>query len=331
MGAITARVLLVLALVVVAPEAASAKVLKRSPWAGKARAAAAERQFTTPSGVSLGIAVSPLLVEGAFISQSYADFLDSLEHGPELAQLKVYIAPADEIGELCGAEAMACYSPDGFRMFVPSEELEVSTGITTSYVIAHEYGHHVAAFRSHAPFDALAYGPKHWASYQRVCAGARNGYFAPGDQAERYQENPGEAWAETYAQLRYPGVRWFFADALAPNRGALAAARRDVLSPWTEGRSQTFSGRFRRAKTRRYTLPVTLDGALAIELDGPARAQLDLRLDAAGKTLARSRTRGSDDTLALPAVCRDAGERLQVTVVRRSGRGAFGLTVRYPG
>ena len=32
--------------------------------------------------------------------------------------------------------------------------------------IAHEYGHHIAAFRDNPPFDALDYGPKYWASYE---------------------------------------------------------------------------------------------------------------------------------------------------------------------
>src|SRR2546423_65135 len=36
------------------------------------------------------------------VVQTYVDFLDSLDHGPELAQLKIFIAPADEVLAACG-------------------------------------------------------------------------------------------------------------------------------------------------------------------------------------------------------------------------------------
>src|SRR5436190_17630171 len=45
------------------------------------------------------------------VAQSYVDFLDSLDHGPELAQLRVYIAPPDEVLRECGGQegTLACY------------------------------------------------------------------------------------------------------------------------------------------------------------------------------------------------------------------------------
>ena len=315
-------------------ETVPAKVLSRSPMAGKARASALlEKVYTTPSGLGVRVALSPNISTRVDLAQDYADFLDTLEHGPELEQLSVYIAPPDEIGGLCGAEAMACYSPGEMRMYIPSEEIEAATGLSTAYVVAHEYGHHLAAFRSHAPFRALHYGPKRWASRQRVCAGVRRGMLAPGDEAQRYQENPGEAWAETYAQLRFPGVRWFFADSLAPDRGALAAARADVLDPWTGEQTSVLSGRLRgKRRARVFTVPVTLDGAFSVTLDGPGRAQFDLGLAVGGRPVARTRARGADDTLAVAALCRrSVRDKVELTVVRRSGAGAFSLAVRYAG
>jgi hypothetical protein len=218
---------------------------------------------------------------------------------------------------------------------VPGDS-EQSGGVSTSFVIAHEYGHHVAAFRSNAPFPALDYGPKRWASYERVCSRALDGRLAPGDEGRRYAANPGEAWAETYAHLVYPDVRWDYVRILEPDRGSLAAARADVLDPWTSGRTRSFAGRFapgRDGATKRFTLRLSLDGALRVKLDGPRRAQYDLRLLSAGGTLARSRAAGSGDRVVLRAACRTraGAEPLTLAVVRRSGSGPFTLRVGYAG
>jgi hypothetical protein len=332
MGRNGARLLAVLVVLLAVPDAALGKVLPRSPWAGKARASIAERLYVTPSGAGVQVAVSPSYVAQPDIAQSYAEFLDSLPHGDEIRTLNVYIAPPREISDLCGDDALACYTPDGYRMFVPGEELDASTGLEARYVVAHEYGHHIAASRSNAPLDALAYGPKRWASYERVCSAAAEGFLAPGDQGLRYQENPGEAWAETYAQLQYPGVRWYYAASLAPDEGAFGAALADVVEPWTAEQSQTFTGRIRRARSKRFQVPVSLDGTVSVQLDGPSRAQFDLRVSSGRKVLGRTRVRGSDDSLELRSFCRrSATERLDVTVVRRSGSGPFSLTVRYAG
>ena len=72
-----------------------------------------------------------------------------------------------------------------------------SGGATTSYVVAHEYGHHIAANCSDAPFPAIAYGPKYRASEELVCARTLAGRLAPGDEGSRYGSNPAEACAET--------------------------------------------------------------------------------------------------------------------------------------
>jgi len=55
------------------------------------------------------------------IVQSYVDFLDGLQHGTELAQLKIYIAPPNEVLAECGGAAgtLACYDSRVQIMFVP--------------------------------------------------------------------------------------------------------------------------------------------------------------------------------------------------------------------
>ena len=64
-------------------------------------------------------------------------------------------------------------------------------------IVTHEYGHHVANNSLDTPFDAEAYGTKRWASYMNICKRAVAGELFPGDEGDNYQENPGEAYAES--------------------------------------------------------------------------------------------------------------------------------------
>jgi hypothetical protein len=270
------------------------------------------------------------------VAQSYADFLDSLDHGPELAKLRLIIAPASEVVANCGGQdgTLACYDTRTSMMYVPGEQMVSDTGVTTSYVIAHEYGHHIAANRSNAPFDALAFGPKYWASYELVCDRALSGRLAPGDEGEFYTSNPGEGWAETYAQLKYPDVEWRFTPLLKPDQGAFDAARRDVLTPWAQPVTKVFKGSLGRtgSNTRRFSFPTTLDGSLHVRLVGPhtANYNLVLKSDAGGR--ARTKRRGSRDRISFEAACRrNPTERLTVAVKRVKGSGPFTLRVQYAG
>lgn len=266
-------------------------------------------------------------------ARSYVAFLDSLPHGSELGRLTVALAPARRVGRLCGGggDVLACYSPAGETMIVPGEEIGTVDTPTTSYVVAHEYGHHVAANRDNAPFAAIDFGPKRWASYERVCAQAIEGRLAPGDEGGAYRLNPGESWAEVYARLRYPDLPWRFAARLEPDEGALAAARRDVLDPWTAPQTRTFTLPARE-DARSFRLPLRLDGKLRARVQGEAGSEVGLTISADGELEGRTRGRASRRGLTFAAACRERDtERLTFAVTRDAGRGPVSLRVSYAG
>lgn len=292
--------------------------------------------YAAADGTHVLVSFSPGYTPDPATAQSYVDFLGSLPHGPELGKLTVLIVPPAEIEADCGGGpgVLACYGGPDHEMIVPGEQIADAAGVSTSYVITHEYGHHIAAFRSNAPFPALDFGPKYWSSYAGVCSGVLAGRLVPGSEGDRYLDNPGESWAEVYARLTFPHEPWRFNARLAPDAGALAAARRDVLSPWTGAVARTFSGGFGRggASVRRFTFPLTLDGALRVDLQGPASAAYDVRLTAMGRVQGTTSARGARDALAYKVACRQRqSERVTLSVLRRAGAGPFTLRVTYAG
>jgi hypothetical protein len=61
------------------------------------------------------------------------------------------------------------------------------------FVLAHEYGHHVAQHRAMpSPFPAaINWGTERWSSVENVCQGHRSGDFFPGDEGRNYYETRG--------------------------------------------------------------------------------------------------------------------------------------------
>lgn len=271
------------------------------------------------------------------VVKSYVDFLDGLDHGSELSSLKIFLAPLDEVVAECGGEqgTLACYDSRTKIMVVPGEQPNTgATGVTTSYVVAHEYGHHIAAARSNAPFPAFSFGPKYWASYERVCDRSLHGLLAPGNEAQFYLSNPGEGWAETYAQLRYPEVAWQFNPIMQPDAEAFAAARKDVLTPWTGNVSKVLKGRFTAgaSRTQRFSFDLTLDGSLSVRLKGPRGSNYNLFLRSNGRDEGRTAASGSRDSISYQAACREEPtERVTVGVKRITGTGPFTVRVSYAG
>ena len=302
----------------------------------RARAAQAAKAYRAPDGTTVQVRFTEAYREDPIIAQTYVDFLGSLPHGDELSKLKLVLAPPAEVESECGGTegVLACYDGRTHEMIVPGEQIQTESGVTTSYVITHEYGHHVASYRKNTPFRALDWGPKRWASYEMVCNLTLAGKLAPGDEGRFYRANPGESWAEVYARLKYPEEPWRFTQLLKPDPGALAVAAQDVGDPWDVATEQVFTGSFTGSDgdEERATFPLTLDGGLRVKLDGPARARYDLRISSLGKVRGRTKGKGAQDVIKWAAACRQRRtETVTVTVVRRAGTGPYKLTVTYAG
>lgn len=319
------------------PAAASAAPFKDRVLAGSAKARTAQvqgstRDYPTADGTMIRVTLASSFTGDPAVAQQYATYLGTLPHGPELASLRVVVVPSAEVASTCGGEdgqgILACYGAGDRTMIVPGDQA-TDSDVSVNYVIAHEYGHHIAANRSNAPLRALDFGPKRWSSYELVCKNAADGRLAPGDQGENYLANPGEAWAEAYARLVFPAEAWRFTSLLKPTPGSTLAAQADVGQPWTKRLTQTFGGR----GTKSFQLPITLDGAFTLELDGPARTNYDVVVKSGGRTVERTTRRGSADRIHYRIACRDhRRETLRITVVRRSGPPApYALTAKYAG
>jgi hypothetical protein len=184
-----------------------------------------------------------------------------LLHGPELGLLKAYIAPLDEVEEICGARALGCYGAN--RLVMPGDS---SGGIPPASVAAREYGHHVATNRLNPPWRAIDAGTKRWASYMNICARTARGTAFSGDEGSAYALNPAAGFAETYRVLneRERGLpfTWPILDAsFIPDAEALQAAREDVLNPWRAPKTQTIRVRFTSGhRLWKRTLTTPLDG-----------------------------------------------------------------------
>jgi hypothetical protein len=313
------------------------RVLDRTPpqlRAQVAQSAARTAVLHAMDGLPVRVTMSPAYAADTTVAQSYVDFLSELPHGSELGLLRMRIVAPEEIASACHANedlgVIACYLPRNDLMVVPGEQTEAD--LTTSYVVAHEYGHHIAHHRLNPPFDALDYGPKQWASVKNVCSESIARRLAPGDEGDRYRANPGEAWAETYAQLKYPDLEWRYTDLLRPTPAGNFAAMADVVRPWRATRKQTFRGRLGRFDQQdRFALRLTLDGPLRVRLDGPRAANFDLVVRAGGRVEGRTRTPGSNDHVGWQAACVRSPETVSVTVRRRSGAGPFALHVTSAG
>src|SRR2546426_3477168 len=201
-------------------------------------------QYRTAAGELVTIYASNSYPVDPALGQRWADLLGSLVHGSEISTVTVLLATPTQIAPVCGADAVACYSPQGAVLYTPGED--PGTDLSAEAVITHEYGHHVAANRTNAPWTALDTGPKRWASAMQVCARARTGELFPGaEDPTHYTLNPGEGWAETYRVLNerkagIPEAPWqIVTQALYPTAAALTAAEQDVTNSWQSGTATT--------------------------------------------------------------------------------------------
>lgn len=294
------------------------------------RARASAVTYFAQDGQPVAVEVSPTLQNQTTEAvQAYVNLIGSRIHGQELRRLRMVIATLDEVQHVhCSPQALACYRPRDEVMVIPGEQTPPGE-VPVEYVITHEYGHHIAANRSNDPWAAVAWGPKAWATHRQVCAGVSQGRYFPGDQGQHYASNPGENWAETYAQFHFRNqYPWQFDLSFAPDEPTFATVQRDVTAP-PENVEQRRSGSLtstRRSKA--FPVATTLDGRIKLTLQGPGRANFDLQILTDGKVAARSRRKGSRDTLTAT----DCQVRMfQVRVVRRSGSGRFVVSIQTPG
>ena len=300
-----------------------------APVLQAARARRPARMYSTADGYRVELQVSSAYPDDPVADQKLVDFLGSRVHGAELGGLRVFVGTPREIVRLCGGDPLvvACYAIDEQRMYVPGEEV---AGIPVEYPLTHEYGHHVANWRSNNPWDALDWGAKHWASATRVCAHVKSRKLFPGNQGRHYLDDPGEGFADGYAHLHYPEVPWQYNDLMRPGRSAFAAIRRDVLRPWTGNRSRVFRGRLSPGRSARtFRIRLTLDGDLSLRLRAPRGAAYEV--EAATRGFAAGRTLRDGGGYGVEWCRRRAVEHVTLTVRRKAGAGRFALRVAWAG
>ena len=264
--------------------------------------------YTTQSGARVRIDVASGYDVPEADRMRWAEYLDSLVHGPELETVTLHLASAEQLRTTC-AGGFACYLPRTEAIhFTP---VGGTDAITAEAVLAHEYGHHVAHSRVNPPWDATVYGTKRWASYLRVCERVRaKELYARGPWGMLYRLNPAEGFAESYRLLNerrraLTESPWLIVDdRFYPDETALRLLERDVLQPWTASTTVTLRGR----GSRIFRVATPLDGPL--------------------KVTVRSSPGSAHYVSAPTTVC---GQRTTVVRVQRvRGQGTFRLTITRP-
>jgi len=288
--------------------------------------------ITTSTGEVVQVQVSDSLP--TVTPEFWAEFLAQLTHGGELARVTSYHATLAEVQELCGARALGCYS----RNTMISLAEPALDGTTPEEVVRHEYGHHIALYRDNAPWRAIDWGPKAWATSATVCPKVTRGEAHPGDEGRNYALNPGEAWAEVYRLLeeRKDGITtgaWpIVAPSFYPTEANLQAAERDVLQPWTKGTIRTFSRTFAKRTPKVWWIPIStpLDGTIRITAAVPRGGAHEVALVAPNRrtVLKRAAWVGQRAKRIDTTVC---GQRsLFVRVTRAGSLGRVGVTAAIP-
>lgn len=268
--------------------------------------------------------------------QQIADFVGTLIHGYEIDLLTVQLDTPFQIGFDCGFDAQSCYYSGENKIVLSGDDTVASDGASRDYILAHEYGHHVAQHREvPKPFPAaIDWGPERWSSYEHVCQGRRAGALFPGNEGTHYYEDPGEAWAESFAHYRFPEapVKWEWIPSLKPNATAFRAIREDTLHPWPARTGFELRGRApgRGGGTAVESFRTPRDGEVSLgPVDKPGLGyQLSLR-NPSNKVLRSSHRAATFRHRLDYTVCGQPRLRVAVRSTRRSGE-AFKLTVQRP-
>jgi len=289
--------------------------------------------ITTSTGETVDVRVSDAL-PAETTPASWAEFLTGLTHGSEIALLTTYIATLDEVQEICGSRALGCYARD--QMVAPGDT--TVPDVSTEEVVRHEYGHHVAMHRLNSPWVAIDWGPKNWASAADVCARTTRKEAFPGNEGSNYARNPGEAWAEVYRLMdeRKAGITsatWpIIAPSFYPNEAALQAAERDVLQPWSAGKTTLFTRVFGKATKKVWwiSLPTVLDGDLQVSATVPNGSDSEVALVGSDRrtVIRRAQWVGQRVKRLTGSVCGQRG--LFVRVTQRGALGRIRVSAATP-
>lgn len=276
-------------------------------------------------GTSVKIEVSDSYPVDQALPQDWATFLGTLLHGPELAKLTLDLMPTSELARACGDQALACYDPSVSTIYAtPEDQLGQPPA---KEIVTHEYGHHIAANRTNAPWPAEDWGTKRWATYEHICAKTLAGKASPGNEGVYYQQNPGEAFAEAYRVLNLTNegattIGWQIVDRkFYPDATALQLLTEDVTTPWTGPTRSTLRGSFGYGQVRTFGLVTPYDGTLTLRLHAPARSRMRLALYQGTALVSRG-------TSVRYEVC--GARNLTLKVERLSGRGPFTVDLAKP-
>lgn len=316
-------------------------VVLEKPAAAAARIAASASSQRYPindgSGATIAVDVTAACATNCAADdpQQIADFVGTLIHGSEVDLLTIQLDTPFQIIFDCGLGAEACYYSGEDKIVLSGNEETSSDGASRDFVLAHEYGHHVAQHRSlPAPFGgAVDWGTERWASLENVCQGRRHGRLYPGDEGSHYFEDPGEAFAESFAHYRFPQdpVSWRYSPALRPTPAALQAIREDTLSPWHQRTSFELSGHVpaRGEGATVETLKTPLDGTVSLR-PGLHRRGYELTLRSrAGRLLRRTHHVHDPGGRLDYTVCGESRLRLVITSTRHH-QTPFKLQVQRP-
>jgi hypothetical protein len=300
------------------------RIIEGEPVAG-ASSSDHSGDYETPDGHLVRVHVSGAYADPQARAQELVNFLGSLLHAGEMSQLTASLMTPRKLHRTCGRGALACYFPNAEEIVISGEDGGIADP-PREFVIAHEYGHHLAANRSNSPWTALSRGTKRWSTHEAICRGIKRHKIRP----NFYFENPGEAFAESFAFYHFPDtIQWIW-DIARPDPGSYAAIRDDVSLPWARRTSGGWSGTLsseHRRETMRVATP--LDGRLKVDLDGPRGADFDLELLGPNRDrlLKRSAHPGPDETLRY-TVC--GNRELRIVVHRFKGAGEFEVTTARP-
>ncbi|MGC1166302.1 MAG: hypothetical protein WA862_09340, partial [Solirubrobacterales bacterium] len=315
-------------------------VVRAVPGAAGARiaasAASARYSLNDGSDDSIAVDVSAACQQecDAADPQAIANFIGTLIHGPEVNLLTIQLDTPSQLAFDCGFDAQACYFGDEGKIVLSGNADSAPDSASREFVLAHEYGHHVAQHRDMpAPFPAaIKWGTERWSSVVNVCEGHRAGTFFPGDDGYHYYEDPGEAFAESFAFNRFPeaAVEWAWSPALRPTATSLQALRKDTVRPWLGRHSFTVAGRVPRSGALVQEFRTPFDGKVSIAPAGGRRLGYELLIrNHSGETLRSSRQGVSSSHRLDYTVCGQSRLRVAVRALGRAGK-PFRLTIQRP-